>query len=197
MAKRKQTRRQEYNKAVSKLARRLKYLAKAYNITSFDIKIKPEGRVTKKDVEYIESFNRNKLKEAVKTVDVGTGKQITIRQYEKAKREAVNFARATIDSWKARVREMDGKLSDKLIQFIDNTISRIGTEAVSDGLVKLEEKGVSLTYQTINYEAECAGYMTEMLNSIDALGANSFTRQELEEQANDIFYDIAEEYEEG
>lgn len=197
MAKRKQTRRQEYNKAVSKLARRLKYLAKAYNITSFDIKIKPEGRVTKKDVEYIESFKRNKLKEAVKTVDVGTGKQITIRQYEKAKREAVNFARATIDSWKARVREMDGKLSDKLIQFIDNTISRIGTEAVSDGLVKLEEKGVSLTYQTINYEAECAGYMTEMLNSIDALGANSFTRQELEEQANDIFYDIAEEYEEG
>ena len=197
MAKRKQTRRQEYNKAVSKLARRLKYLAKAYNITSFDIKIKPEGRVTKKDVEYIESFNRNKLKEAVKTVDVGTGKQITIRQYEKAKREAVNLARATIDSWKARVREMDGKLSDKLIQFIDNTISRIGTEAVSDGLVKLEEKGVSLTYQTINYEAECAGYMTEMLNSIDALGANSFTRQELEEQANDIFYDIAEEYEEG
>ena len=197
MAKRKQTRRQEYNKAVKLLARRIKRLAETYQITKIDIQIKPEGRVTKKDVEYINSLKRDKLKEAVKTVDVGTGKDISIKEYQRAERAAINFAKATIDGWKKRVKELGGKFSDKLIDVMDSAISKMGEQDVSTVLFKLEEKGYSLDYAVLNYEALFNAYTTALLQTIDALGGYTMTRQQLEEEFNLFFYEVPEEYEEG
>lgn len=178
-----------YAAEVRKLERRIKNIAKSFDVREIDINIKT-GRVTKKDVEYIKSFRRGKLQEAVKTVDYGTGEKVSVKEYKQMQRKAARFAAVTIQNWKDKVNEMDGKLSSKLINFIDRCVDRIGSEAVSAALVKLESMGVNLSYKTVNYDNVAEGYMTSLLNSIDEFGADSFTRDELEQAAQDLFYDI-------
>lgn len=191
MAKRRTLVRDIYGAEVRKLERRIRNISKDFDIRQIDITIKT-GRVTKKDVEYIKSFKRGKLQEAVKTVDYGTGEKVSVRQYKQMQREAARFAAVTVNNWKEKVQEMDGKLSGKLINFMNRCVDRIGQEAVSDALVKLEAMGVNLSYKTVNYDNLAEGYMTSLLNSIDELGADSFTRDELEQAAQDLFYDIPE-----
>lgn len=193
MAKRKQTRRAEYTREVKKLMNRIKRLAKSYDIEGIDIKIKDPGqRVTKRDVEYIKSFKRSKLQEAVKTVDYGTGELLSVKSMKQAEREAVSFAETTIDGWKNRVRELGGKLSNSLINFMSKAVDRLGAPAVSDALAKLDARGIQLTYKSVNYSDQADGYTTALLNSVDELGADSFTRQELEDAAQEQFYDMDE-----
>ena len=189
----KPTQRQVYEKEVKLLNRRIKNLTGGSKQADIDINIKQSGRITQKDIDYIKSFRRGKLKEATTVTDLGTGRRMSYQEFARKKERGFSFADVSVSNFADYVKNFNGKLGESLAGAISRLQEQYGSQSIAEALQRLEAKGISPDYKTVNYSSDFQFYLSELQATLEEMGLSDDETESIMQEAEWESYDIEEE----
>lgn len=189
----KPTKRELYNKELKLLERRFKSLTGGSKAASLDVNIKSSGRVTQKDIDYIKSFKYGKLKEATTVTDLGTGRQMSYKEFARNKQRGFSFSDVSVANFEEYLQNFHGKLGESLFGAISRLSDQYGTQTIAEALQRLEAKGISPDYRTVNYSSDFQFYLSELQATLEEMGVSQEETDEIMQEAEWESYDIEEE----